>query len=194
MCALDELNSLDAGIVEKYDIYFIHRNAPGVDEMTVSQAITYEETEFFFVVLGTKEAPMPMQIDSVMLGSDGSRVGRFGGQTLEQIANHYKRTAVEMDWEVLREQQEKCLRTEPEEITEAQWYEALEVLPPMHWGKWLGVESFCMCEFYSGNMTNIYARLNGKFWRFMDDAYMGGEAIARKVAAAAQAAPLEKVA
>lgn len=156
--------------------------------MSTKNTVTYEESEFFFVSPATETSPIPRQIDSVMVGSDGSRVGRFSGENLEQLAARYRCKIVEMDWEELTSQQENAMRTDPKEITEEQWTEALEVLPPMHWGRWLGVESFCMSEFYSGRMTNIYAKFNGKFWQFMDDAYMGGEAIARKVAGAAHAA------
>lgn len=156
--------------------------------MSTTNTVTYEESEFFFVSPATEASPIPRQIDSVMVGSDGSRVGRFSGESREELGARYRCELVEMDWEELTAQQESAMRTDPKEITEAQWTEALEVLPPLNWGRWLGVESFAMSEFYSGRMTNIYAKLNGKFWQFMDDAYMGGEAIARKVAGAAQAA------
>ena len=155
--------------------------------MNQAQATTYKETDFFFVALGTTESPMPRQIDSVMEGSDGSRLGRFSGENREQLGARYKAELIEMEWSELVRQQAQALRTEPKEITEQDWDYALNVLPPMNWGHWSGVESFCMSEFYSGNMTTIYARHAGKFWSFMDDAYMGGEAIARKVAGAASA-------
>lgn len=151
------------------------------------EAVTYEESEFFFAAPATEESPIPRQIDSVMVGSDGSRLGRFSGESCAQLAARYRCEIVEMKWEDLINQQESALRTEPKEITQEQWTEALEVLPPMNWGRWLGVESFCMSEFYSGNMTNIYAKCNGRYWSFMDSADIGGEAIARKVAGAALA-------
>jgi hypothetical protein len=58
----------------------------------------------------------------------------------------------------------------------------------MKWGKWMGVESFRMTEFYTDNITTIVARApDGSFWEFTDNAYMSGEAVAAKVLAACQA-------
>jgi len=44
------------------------------------------------------------------------------------------------------------------EITEEQWTDALEVLPPMRWVQEPGFNSFLMSEMMSGTFTNQYAR------------------------------------
>lgn len=47
------------------------------------------------------------------------------------------------------------------EISESEWYEMLEVLPPIYKQGALG---FFMSEFTSGTVTNQYVRHNGKFY------------------------------
>jgi hypothetical protein len=50
------------------------------------------------------------------------------------------------------------------EITEEDWYEKLEVLPPEKWETVRGVNIFRMCEYLTGNITAHFAKLNGKFF------------------------------
>lgn len=140
--------------------------------------------ERYFVIRGTQERPIPQHIDAVMQAEDGSLFGMFSHKTQAELEQEYGAPMVILGTEELKREHDDALRTEPVEITEEQFNYALEVLPPMRWGSWLGVESFRMREFYSGNMTNIYAKLGGKFWTFCDDAYMRGEDIAHKVKAA----------
>lgn len=75
-------------------------------------------------------------------------------------------------------------RTNPQEISEEDYLEAFSVLPPMKYHSLGGVDSFRMTEFYSGQMTYIYAHCQGRYWRFIDDAYMKTDAIVAKVRAA----------
>jgi hypothetical protein len=50
------------------------------------------------------------------------------------------------------------------EITEEDWHENLEVLPPEKWETVRGVNIFRMCEYLTGNITAHFAKLNGKFF------------------------------
>lgn len=50
------------------------------------------------------------------------------------------------------------------EISEEEWYENLEVLPPEKWETVRGVNIFRMCEYLTGNITVHFAKLNGKFF------------------------------
>lgn len=75
-------------------------------------------------------------------------------------------------------------RTAPQEISEAEYWEAFGALPPLKCHSLGGVDSFRMSEFYSGTSTYIYAHCEGRFWRFMDDAYMPTSEIVAKVRAA----------
>ena len=51
-----------------------------------------------------------------------------------------------------------------EEITEEEWYDKLEVLPPEKWETVRGVNIFRMCEYLTGNITEHLAKLRGKFF------------------------------
>lgn len=61
---------------------------------------------------------------------------------------------------------------EPEEITESEFEEMLDVLPPLYWGTINGIEMFCMREMYTGTYTFQYAynKMNDKYYRKMVDA------------------------
>jgi hypothetical protein len=56
------------------------------------------------------------------------------------------------------------LLTPIEEISEENYYYALEVLPPMNWGVHNGISSFFMSEFTDGNYTSQYAKRGGKYY------------------------------
>jgi hypothetical protein len=51
-----------------------------------------------------------------------------------------------------------------QEITEEDWYDALEVLPPEKWETVRGVNIFRMSEYLAGNITAHYAKLRGKYF------------------------------
>jgi len=51
-----------------------------------------------------------------------------------------------------------------EEITEEKWDYFLEVLPPEVWKTADGVEIFRMSEYTQGNITQHYARYNGRYF------------------------------
>lgn len=51
-----------------------------------------------------------------------------------------------------------------QEISAAEYDDALNVLPPMRWGSNNGVLSFFMSEFHSGNYTTQYARICNRYF------------------------------
>jgi hypothetical protein len=51
-----------------------------------------------------------------------------------------------------------------QEITENDWHDALEVLPPEKWETVRGVNIFRMSEYLVGNITAHFAKLRGKFF------------------------------
>lgn len=57
------------------------------------------------------------------------------------------------------------------EVTEDQFYEMLNVLPPVNWVTINGVNEFCMSERLTGNYTGQYGRSNGKFYHKTVDIY-----------------------
>jgi hypothetical protein len=57
------------------------------------------------------------------------------------------------------------------EITEDEFYEALNVLPPVNWVTINGVNEFCMSERLTGNFTGQYGRSSGKFYHKIVEMY-----------------------
>jgi len=64
---------------------------------------------------------------------------------------------------------EQAFKTEPTEITEAEWHAALNVLPPVAWRNTAAGESFKMSERTTGAVTAIYVRINARHFTFTDD-------------------------
>ena len=74
----------------------------------------------------------------------------------------------------ISEAEEKAYIKPWTEITEDQWTDALEVLPPQKWRTVDGVELFRMSEYTTGNITAHYARAGGRYFtanRRTSDAY-----------------------
>jgi hypothetical protein len=72
------------------------------------------------------------------------------------------------------------------EITEEEWRDALEVLPPEKWRTVAGVEIFRMSEYLTGNITAHYARLGESHFVANRCANMSYEDIAAEVSKANQ--------
>jgi len=125
---------------------------------------------------------MPQVIDGVVLDEAGVRIGRYSGETLEELSTHYSDVKVATVDEFIS-MHESALRTDPREISESDYIDALEIMPPLDWRQVRGVESFKWSEFYSGNMTNAYAKHGGRYGSFMDSAYLSADAIADKILA-----------
>ncbi|WP_233890091.1 hypothetical protein [Paraburkholderia flagellata] len=130
-----------------------------------------------FYVPGTAHA-----IDYARETQDGRFISYWQGRTLEEIAEDYPGAILCDEAEFLR-QQSAMLKQSPQAITEREYYEALEVLPPLNWQGGGGFESFMSCEFYSGNVTYIYLRnrASGQHWKMRDDAGLSHDDIVRSV-------------
>ena len=57
----------------------------------------------------------------------------------------------------------------PKRITQARFWEMLEVLPPDDWQRFADHESFKLCEFDCGNVTGIYCRIGEEYWEMHDN-------------------------
>lgn len=125
----------------------------------------------------------PVVIDAVL--SNGR--GQYGGKSIEQLRHQYPlvrrcRVDVALQWI------EDYHRTEPQEITRDQYWEMLEVLPPVGWKIYDSAESFKMSERLTGNITGIYARVgasNPRYFTFYDSINMKHDQIIEKVQASA---------
>ena len=72
--------------------------------------------------------------------------------------------------EYLSRQKKAMVSGEVTEITEENYNDALNCLPPLKWCNREGFELFCMREMYTGTYTTQYAKKNGKYYRAMVDA------------------------
>lgn len=73
--------------------------------------------------------------------------------------------------------------TPVKEIDEERFTGQLEVLPPEDWqspGKGQG-QSFKMSEYWSGNLTNIYAHVQGRFFEFRDRCTLSHQDIVARI-------------
>ncbi len=130
------------------------------------------------VFVNVNDAGYPEVIDQMT--TDGK--GLYSGQTIEEIRQRYPKIELR-DFDAVIEQQEAHLRTAPEMISEDQFNDALEMLPPDNWVRTPAGESFAFSERYSGRMTTIYARLGRTYWKFIDVASLGHMAIMERIGA-----------
>lgn len=95
----------------------------------------------------------------------GELFGMYSGDTVDEMKE--RTGAVLKDTDEFVTESEKAMTTGPVEITEEQYEYALEVLPPCDWQHGPGTQSFYMSEFYSGDVTTFYVRLNKRHYSFM---------------------------
>ncbi len=88
-------------------------------------------------------------------------------QALEQNeTDHYQETQCsEMMYWVGREQ---AAKTKPTEITLAQFMDALSVMPPLDWQGDHKTESFKLQEMIIGNVTDIFVKVDERYFTFRD--------------------------
>lgn len=138
-----------------------------------------------FYVKATADKPITA-IDFVRETDDGQLVSHIRGLTQAELTQERGQEVLMTDLASYTDIAEESFTTQPKQITEQEFIDALNILPPMRWGRHLGLESFRCSEFYSGNITSIYARQsNGTCWTFRDNAYMTPQAILDKIMEAA---------
>jgi hypothetical protein len=99
-----------------------------------------------------------------LLNPDTGR-GHYGGRTLEEAIDQH-RGAQLMGYEEFTRLHDFYWTTEPIEITEDEYTDALECLPPVAWKMTAEGDSFKMSERLSGSITGIYARIGSRFFCF----------------------------
>ena len=110
----------------------------------------------------------------------------YKGETLEETRKRYP-DAERMNFDAAIDKKEACDREKlckpPKQITKAEFWEALECLPPEDWKTYAGVESFKMCERYTGDLTSIYAHDHNTntYWTFMDSYRLKASVIAERI-------------
>ena len=137
-----------------------------------------------FYAAATAESSM-YAIDYVTENADGQFVSKTHGKTQAELSQEHGREVLIADLEAYALIEENLYKTAPRQITEDEFIQALEVLPPLQWCRHQGVESFRWTEFYSGNITSIFVRQSsGTCWTFRDNAFITTDAILAKVAEA----------
>jgi hypothetical protein len=74
------------------------------------------------------------------------------------------------------------LVTDPRQITEEEWWDALNVLPPCRWRTVGGVELFHISERVTHDLVSWYARVGDRYVTFNDRAGANMERLAEKAA------------
>ncbi len=90
------------------------------------------------------------------------------GETLDEIRQRYS-DAVYIDWETASREKENAAKLPVTETTMERFWEMLEVLPPAGWKTDGAGESFKLSERWSGNITDIYARIGKRYFHLCDD-------------------------
>jgi hypothetical protein len=92
----------------------------------------------------------------------------------EMYENYYK-AALEkeykvMTWDEFQKARRDFYIDRPlEEVTEDQYNEMLNILPPLKWCTIDGIEMFCISEMYDDVYTNQYARYKDKYYTKLVD-------------------------
>lgn len=94
--------------------------------------------------------------------------GTYSGETLDEIRARYPDARL-MDDDEYNRIHAAYWTSEPVEITEDEYVDALEALPPLQWRRGDYAETFKMSEFLSGSITGIYCRLGRRYFCFNAD-------------------------
>lgn len=70
-------------------------------------------------------------------------------------------------------------RRPAQEIDSEKFQDMLECLPPENWHNLGHLEYFQMCEYWSGSITDYYARVGQRYFTFRDTAYLKGDKITK---------------
>ena len=89
--------------------------------------------------------------------------------------------AVIMDIDKAADLKEGHYKAAPKQITEAQFHDMLECLPPMDYRCANGWTTFKMCELTCGNITGIYATNGDKYYAMQDSQFLRHADIVSKI-------------
>lgn len=92
----------------------------------------------------------------------------WSNKTKEDYEKEYNAELIELDWDSLYEQyiepHHKSLQQPFKEITEEEWHEMLNVLPPMRWTKHTDGSFFFISEAYTADLHSCYVSKGGKYY------------------------------
>ncbi len=112
-----------------------------------------------------------------VISSDG--LGIYGKQNLEQTQAEDE-TVILVSTDEAMDLIADAQKTP--EITEADWHEMLEVLPPENWHQLKAINYFQMSEHWVLNcITSTYARYKGGFYSFRDNVNLSPDYVIAKL-------------
>lgn len=114
-------------------------------------------------------------IDTCLPGQDGPE------DKLERLSKDYGDMLIVLTFDEAWRRSEDAVKSEPVEIDEKAYIEALCVLPPVSWVITPDAESFKISERTMGAVTSIYVRLGSRFFTFSDTIRMKHEDCCAKV-------------
>ena len=121
------------------------------------------------------------------------RKSEHHADAIARLEGDYGAELVALPFEAAEARHEAAFKSEPIRITEVQWWEALEVLPPKHWHHTGASESFKSIEHLTGSITAIYVAVDGEYFTFNDTAALShSDCVARVRAWLAQHAALKR--
>ena len=125
-----------------------------------------EDLKVYAVAL--TNAGLPAVQDQLFM-RDGCLRGLYSGQTVGEKEAELKRPILVMDENrIYQLTKEHYCAIPPERITESEYIDALEALPPENWGRQviggLAIETFSFMEYLHFDITRVYAKINGEHW------------------------------
>lgn len=139
------------------------------------------EHDFDVFYTPATETSKARMIDAVRRTESGEVVGFYSNQTHQSLEAEHKQKLLIGKSSVVSDMIEENHCTEPSPITEEQWEDALEALPPQDWKRVNGVESFKFMEYYWGNVTSIYCKTGKGCFVFKGRASMSAAEVAEKI-------------
>lgn len=116
---------------------------------------------------------------------NGQLVSIYSGETVQEMLKDLPAETIVASLDdvlpMVEAAQRKAFCFPPKEITEERFWDMLEVLPPHDWKRTADGESFKMCERTSGDITAIFAKVDGRYWEMSDSITMPHEFIIDKI-------------
>lgn len=128
------------------------------------QTQNFNEPVFY---MPAKGSTCPEVIDLGNYNNDGEIIGLYSQESLTQLRGRYPDLQVGELNEVIK-LKERMLCTPPKAITQSQYLEMLNALPPEGFKVNAEGESFKMSERFSGRITDIFGRVGRNYYTFKD--------------------------
>jgi len=139
-----------------------------------------KKIEMLFLV--EKNVPFNGSIQASI--SNGLTVDYTNGLTLEEYCEKKGKEYEAISWDGLKNRMDafhESLVTEPEEISEDEYIEMLDVLPPCRYHMRNGITFFHMSERISGALVTWCCEAKGYYFSFVDFDYVTNDYLLNKV-------------